>query len=112
MKEIDRLALERALVACRRESVGRAKQIDAMLADPSRSWERVARFAAYSCQIDALHLMPWETAPIRITNIAVALNAPDDARRVGDAARLLQRMLAAGLSRYEANPLEALERVA
>jgi hypothetical protein len=106
LTDLDRDALTRALVACRSESAARSRQLDAKLqAEP---WERVARFAAYSVQIDALRLEPWETAPVRIRDIDAALSAPDDARRVRDAARLLQRMLALNISRYEPDPLAAI----
>jgi hypothetical protein len=40
------------------------------------------------------------------------LNAPDDARRIPDATRLLRRLLDAGLSRFEPDPIAALERAA
>jgi hypothetical protein len=53
-------------------------------------------------------LQPWETPPIRIRDIEAALHAADDARRVRDAARLLQRMQALNISRYEPNPLRAI----
>jgi hypothetical protein len=106
LTDLDRDALTRALVACRSESAARSRQLDAKLqAEP---WERVARFAAYSVQIDALRLEPWETPPVRIRDIDAALSAPDDARRVRDAARLLQRMLALNISRYEPDPLRAI----
>ena len=55
--------------------------------------------------------MPWEMPPIRIRDIDAALHAPDDARRIGDAARLPQRMQALGISRYEPSPMRAIERV-
>jgi hypothetical protein len=61
MNEIDRDALERALVACRAQDAGRAKQIDSMPLD--EPWERAARFAAYSAQMDSLGLMPWQSPP-------------------------------------------------
>ena len=60
--EIDRDALKRALVACRAESPGRAKQLDSKLRD--EPWEEVAKFAAYSAQIEGLGLMPWQNPPI------------------------------------------------
>lgn len=44
-----------------------------------------------------------------IRDIEAALHAADDARRTRDASRLLQRMLALGLSRYEPDAVAALE---
>jgi hypothetical protein len=58
--------------------------------------------------MDSLHLDPWECPPVWITNLAAALKAPDDARHIPGSARLLQKMLALGLSRFEPNPLHAI----
>lgn len=108
MDAIDTDALKRALVACRAESAGRAKQIDGMLID--RPWERVARFAAYSVQIDSLGLMPWQKPPCK-TNLDSALREPfGEAHGRREAGEMLQRLLNAGLSRFEPNPIAALER--
>jgi hypothetical protein len=109
LTDVDRDAMTRAIAITRKESPARAAQIFDMLS--SRPFERVGRFAAFSCQVDALKLTPWETAPLQIRDIDAGLNAPDDTRRIGDAARLLQRLLRAGLSRYEPSPLAALARV-
>ena len=74
----------------------------------SRPWERVGRFAAGCAQSRALHLQPWETPPLGIRDIEAALNAPEDAKRIGDAARLLQKLLRLGLSKFEPDPLQAI----
>lgn len=97
-------AMTRAITLVRGR--GRRRQIDEKL--KVEKWARVGRFAAYSCQIDSLHLEPWEWPPIWIRDVDAAMTAPDDARRIGDAARLLQRMLALGLSRYEPSPMAAI----
>ena len=77
-----------------------------------RPFERVSRFAAFSCQMDSLRLDPFEYPPVWIRgDIDAALNAPDDARHIRNAARLLQRLLRANLSRFEPDPLGALKRV-
>jgi hypothetical protein len=105
MNEIDRDALERALVACRAEGAARAKQIDSMLAD--RPWEGVAQFAAYSAQNRSLGLMPWQSPPChaRLSD----LDKPfDDPRGERESAELLRRLLDAGLSRFEPDPLAAI----
>jgi hypothetical protein len=101
-------AMTRAIEMCRAEGAGRHRQIDAKLKD--EKWARVGRFASYCSQTTTLRLEPWETPPIWIRDIDAALHAPDDARRVRDAARLLQKMLALGISRYEPSPMKAIER--
>ncbi len=50
------------------------------------------------------------TPPVWIIDIDAALNAPDDARNIPGSARPLKRLLDAGLSRYEPDPIAALER--
>ena len=87
LTDVDRDALTRALATCRKESKARSHQLDSKLAD--EPWERVARFAAFSCQMDSLHLNPFECPPIRIRDIDAALITPDDARHVPGSARLL-----------------------
>lgn len=105
----DRLALKASLTAARTEDAGRARQIDGMLAD-GRAWSEVAKFASYCAQADALHLQPWEFPPVWINDLDQALNAtPDDARHIRNAALLLQRMLAAGISRWHPDPVAACE---
>lgn len=106
LSDADIDALSRAIAITRAESKGRARQIFDMLSE--RPWARVGRFAAYNCQVTSLRLQPFELAPLNIRDIEAALQAPDGARRTRDAARLLQRMLALGLSRYEPTPLEAI----
>ena len=99
MNEIDRDALERALVACRDESDARAKQLDSKLHD--EPWEEVAQFASYCTQGRALDLMH---ANFR------ALSEPfGDPRAARESAELLRRLLNAGLSRFEPDPLGAIE---
>jgi hypothetical protein len=95
----DRDALERALKLTRQESEGRAQQLLRMQLDDG--WFYAARFASYSCQVDALHLKPWEHPPIWVDD-------PDDYPD-REAARLLKRMLAAGVSRFDPDPMRALE---
>jgi hypothetical protein len=92
----DRAALKRALKQVRTHGKDRAQQIDSRLAD--EPWDEVARFAAYSCQIHALKLRPWED-PSMYGDIVGAQDR---------AAKLLEKMLAAGISRWEPNPMQAL----
>ena len=71
-----------------------------MLAD--NSWIEVAQFAAYHCQTDTLWLLPWQKVPMDI----VDPNAKGVDR---EAARLLKRMLACGVSRLYPDPVAATE---
>lgn len=91
-------ALQRAMERARKRDRFRAQQIDAKLLD--EAWCDVAEFAAYGCQIEALGLKPWETPPM--------YGDVDGAQPA--AAALLQKMLAAGLSRWEPDPMAALAR--
>jgi hypothetical protein len=95
-------ALRLAFARFQASSKVRAAQLKSMLKD--RPWEDVARFAAYCCQIDALHLKPWQTPPCAVRD--------ENEPRVGeeDAARLLRRMLKAGISEFHPDPMAALDR--
>jgi hypothetical protein len=100
----------RRAIAIMSKEPGRAEQLDAML--ESDDFAAVGEFAATHCQRVALALRPWETVPVDVVDIAEALKQPAGDQR-GDhrAAALLQRLLDAGLSRYEPAPLLALARV-
>ena len=97
MKRNDRTALMQCLARCRAESAVQAQQIDAMLKDDG--WAEAATFAAYHCQSDSLHLLPLESPPCW----GDSPHHPDPA-----ANKLLQRMLAAGVSRWHPDPMAAL----
>lgn len=106
LNPIDQDALARSLAACRLESPGRAAQLDSMLID--RPWERVAQFASYSCQIDALGLMPWQQPPCKI-HLDSAIHEPfGDPSGRREAGEVLQRLLRNGLSKFEPDPLGAI----
>jgi len=107
MDEIDREALQRALLLCRVESAARAKQIVSMLA--RQPWERVAVFAASCVQYRSLPLQPWQTVPCR-ANLADLDQPLGDASGRRESAELLKRLLDANLSRFEPDPIAALER--
>jgi hypothetical protein len=105
---IDIEALHRAMELARKEPV-RARQLDDMLRD--RPWQEVARFASYSLQHQALQTRPWEVAPCecRPEDIAELLRTPHpDMTGRAKAARLLQRLLELGLSRWEPDPMRAI----
>ena len=102
-------ALTRALEIAPREP-GRGEQLDHMLErDP---WEQVARFAAYCCQCDNLHLGPHQTPPCWATKADLVAD-PDDPEDIYGrraAAVLRKRLIEAGLSAHEPDPIAALER--
>jgi hypothetical protein len=97
MIDLDKNALERAMKIIAAGSKDRADQISSMLAD--RPWAEVAHFASYCVQGDALSLAPWETPPCDAD-----ITSSDPA-----AMQLLQRLLDAGLSKYEPDPVAALD---
>src|SRR5262249_44458690 len=97
--EVDDDALRRAMAIARRDP-SRAMQLDEKLRD--EPWTEVAEFAAFHCQIQALGLKPWQLPPC-------SLEADDPHEGNKDAQRLLRRMLAAGVSQYEPDPLAELK---
>jgi hypothetical protein len=106
MTGTDRRALQRAIKMTRAESPDRDGQISRMMS-AGRSFEEIGQFAAYHCQHRILRLRPWETAPC---DAGPHLH-PDatDTHGYRAAAELLERMLAAGLSRWDPDPVAALE---
>jgi len=103
---VDEDALERATEMARLESPARSRQIDSKL--EHEPWEDVATWCAYVSQCNVLHLKPWQSPPCWVDDLTI--NAGDDG--IGgqyQAARLLQRLLKAGLSRYEPDPEKALK---
>lgn len=108
MNEADQAALELALsrILGNREHP-QHEQIKAKLA--SEPWADVAAFAATSEQIDALNLKPWQSPPSHIDD-AEAIIALGTAHPDFKAAKLVQRMLAHGVSRCAPDPLLAIEK--
>ena len=100
----DNAMAELAFAQSRASGKQRREQLDSMLED--RSWEEVAQFAAYGRQFVSLKLKPWQTPPCFV--------ADENEPRVGEeeAAKLLRRMLRAGISRWHPDPMAALEAVA
>jgi hypothetical protein len=99
--------MTRAIEMGRQRCKADREQLDEFLRE--RPWREVGEFAAYGCQCATLKLKPWQSPPCEVD--------PDWADDTGDdhhgriaAARLLRRLLAAGLSRYEPDPVAALER--
>jgi hypothetical protein len=101
---VDRDALERCMDMARRDP-SRARQMDSMLTD--QAWLEVATFASYVVQGQNLRLKPWESPPMcgGPTPGRTGPAAESDIK----AGQLLDRMLAAGLSQYEPDPIAALK---
>jgi len=112
MRRIDRDALARCIETMRNSAnpADREQIEDKLKAEP---WIEAAELAAYSWQFDALRLKPWQSPPCWVDprDIKATLSAGDHGvGRHYATAKLLQRLLAAGLSRYEPDPIAALER--
>jgi hypothetical protein len=110
MDDADRQAFELAIEMARQEDEGRRRQIDDFLR--SRPFEEVGRFASYSCQMRSLCLAPWMYPPalIDITAVGKILAAGDnDIHGRFVAAKLVQRLLDLGLSRFHPDPLAAID---
>jgi hypothetical protein len=96
----DREAMMLAMLRCCEESAQREKQIKTMAA--SRPWQRVGAFASFVCQCNALDLGPHEGPPCHV-------NDPDNPQeKEQQAAKLLRRMLKAGVSKWHPDPMAAL----
>jgi hypothetical protein len=110
----DREAMERAIATVRSRSESERAHIDHIVAQDG--WERGALYAAYDCQDAALKLKPWQAPPCWLRtdfDVAEALaSSGNDVHGWRRAARLLRKLERAGLSRFEPDPLAALERVA
>src|SRR5205823_659955 len=104
--DADAEALERCIEQVKAEGAATREQIEAKFAD--EPWCEVAEFAAYCAQSKNLHLQVHEFPPCWVE--------ADDPDTAGDhcgqakARRLLRRMLAAGISRFDPHPIAALAR--
>ena len=107
LSDVDREALERAIKIDRARSKACSDQIDDKIASEGRL--SAAKFAAHRCQDTALDLQPWECWP----PCAVEMGETDapglEHRGIAKSAALLRRLLAAGRSRFEPDPIAALE---
>jgi hypothetical protein len=101
LDERDTAALDLALAQCRALGEERNRQIDQLLTERPR--RHVAMLASYIMQIRNLNLGPGDCAPCWVVD-------PNTIRK-GDqaAAKLVRRMLRAGISQYHPNPMAALK---
>jgi hypothetical protein len=93
----DRDALELAMEQCRTLEK-RARQLDKILEQRPR--QRTAMLAAFICQCRNLELKPGDTAPCWVIN-------PDKDER--SAAKLVRKLLKAGVSQCHPDPMRALK---
>jgi hypothetical protein len=97
--EADREALELAITTERAKSIEDSQHVDDMFARGD-TWERVAKYCAYSCQWDALRLKLHEPTPCTISSFY----DPDH----HDAWNLLKKMETLGISKFHPNPMKAI----
>jgi hypothetical protein len=105
LRRTDRDALERALVMACRESEQAARYEEMLRSKP---WREAAESAAYSMQVKTLKLKPWQAPPCGCRSDEIGRGYGHSRGEV----LLRRRMLAAGLSLYEPNPIAALEKIA
>lgn len=103
MRRADQEALRRALTMAKAESPGRKEQLESKLAE--EPWEKVAAFAASCCQSRNLHLKPWECPPCDAGPTADRR----DYENAPKAIAMKRRLIDAGLSVYEPDPIAALQ---
>jgi hypothetical protein len=108
LSDLDADAYRRAIEIARQESPARAKQIEDKLR--CESFEATGEFAAYCTQCSNLRLKPWQAPPCHVRGDAANLDPTCYGYRPGEVA-LRDRLLAAGLSRFEPDPVAALARV-
>jgi AcrR family transcriptional regulator len=111
MRRVDREAMARAIEMLRQDGGAVARLIDDKLA--REPWDEVGRFASYVRQDGSLNLKPWQWPPCWLRtddDVEAALAEPENHTGRKAAAELVQRLLAAGLSRFEPDPIAALER--
>ena len=103
LSDVDRDALKRCIEMARTYP-NRSEQIDWKI--EYDGWQNTAKFCAYLCQSRNLRLEIQEFPPCWLLDV-------DDVegpafKRKPQAAKLLRRLLAAGLSQYEPDPIRAL----
>jgi hypothetical protein len=105
---VDRVALECCLEIAMKEDTVTRRQLQVMLTD--RPWTEVATFASYCCQSHALNLKPWEYPPCWADDDEANPDGRSPMCKTKEARALLLRMLAAGISRYDPDPMAALAK--
>jgi hypothetical protein len=104
LSRADRKALKKALEMTLGEE-DRRGQIEHKLEHDG--WFEAATFSAYHQQCQNLHLRPWESPPCWLSRHDRPGPGREHAREA-EAIRLCKQLHAAGLSRYEPDPIGAL----
>jgi hypothetical protein len=104
--DIDKDAFKRAIEMVLQLEPSSSGTITKMLEE--KPFTEVGEWASGVCQARTLRLRPWQAAPSSTSNV----EHPRDVYGIRPAeVGLLRRMLGLGLSRFEPNPLKAIERV-
>ena len=106
-RDRDRQALELAVKTYRARGKARSERIDEMIAEDG--WLEAAKVAARCCQVDALHLQPWEWWPPWVVEVDEVDEPGYETRGIRQSAALLRRMLSLNISRFHPDPLAAIE---
>jgi len=99
-------ALRRAYVIGRNESPEYCEHLESIARQ--RGWPEAAASAVYHLQIRALRLKPWHCPPCDCRSDEIGHGYGHSRAEV----MLRRRMLKAGLSLYEPDPIAALEKIA
>lgn len=110
LSDVDRDAFTRAIETMLRSPEAIYRNDFKRRLSTKESWEKIGRHAASVCQCRALKLAPWQTAPHQAEPNQVD-EAGFEYRGTAVASALVGKLLAAGLSRYEPDPIGALDRV-
>jgi len=105
----DAEAFGRAIELYRGMSQENSEQVDHWLRRDG--WLQAARYCVAGCQTSLVRPRLWLTLPMYVEpeDIETIIARGPDRRGEYQAARLLRRMLKAGLSRFEPQPIEALK---
>ena len=105
LSRVDRDALRRSLEIARAESKVEREHLASI--EAREGWLEAAERASYHLQVKNLKLKPWHCPPCACFSDEVGLGYGRSRAEV----LLRRRMLGAGLSLYEPDPVAALERV-
>jgi hypothetical protein len=112
LSSVDREALTRALEIARAESPADREALDQL--EKAEGWLVAAQQGVYDCQRSLTAPRLWQPLPMDINPAEVAsiiARGPDNLGGEYAAARLLKKMLRAGLSRFEPEPLRRLAEI-
>jgi hypothetical protein len=108
MRRIDKAAMQRAIEMLRGRGGEDRRQIEEMLSE--RGFAEAGPFAAYSLQCSRLALKPWMAPPCHAHEEVELTDCDDSYGNRRAEVELLRRLLAAGLSRWEPDPVAALKK--